>query len=79
MSLKLIVELNEKELKEIICKYYGLSADLATIRISQVPADYGQGTNTNVIVEAKETTKPLTLMRSDVDKESPFAYPDDKR
>lgn len=63
MALKHIVELSEKELKEIICKHYGLSVDLATIKISQVPAEYNQGTCTTVIVEAKAITKPQTVYR----------------
>lgn len=53
MGLKQIVELNEKELKEIICKTYNLDKDRSVIRISQIPADYGQGTTTTIIVESK--------------------------
>ncbi|WP_312285866.1 hypothetical protein [Chryseobacterium gleum] len=53
MGLKHIVELNEKELMEIICKHFGLPKDHSTIRISQVAVDYGPGTSTTVIVEAK--------------------------
>lgn len=53
MGLKKVVELTEKELKELICKEYGLDKNSSIIRISQIPADYGQGTHTTVIVEQK--------------------------
>jgi len=67
MALKHIVELNEKELKEIICKNYGLEKDTATIRISQIDADYGQGTHTAIIVEAKEIEKLKSAIRGITD------------
>ncbi|GEJ44027.1 hypothetical protein [Chryseobacterium sp. ON_d1] len=59
MGLKHIVELNEKELMEIICKHFGLQKDHSIIRISPVAADYGQGTSTTVIVESKESIVSL--------------------
>lgn len=63
MALKHIVELTEKELKEIICKHYGLENGSAVIRISQLPAEYNQGTCTTVIVEAKAIEKPKSAIR----------------
>ncbi len=69
MALKHIVELSEKELKELICKSYGLEKGSSVIRISQVPAEYNQGTCTTVTVEAKaiEKQQNQTVYRSEND------------
>lgn len=57
MSVKTVIELNEKELKDIICEKYDLQKSQTTIRISKVEGEYHQGDSTTIYVEAPRQTQ----------------------